>query len=167
MFLEVRLDRWKRSPGVERCPLRYHSVSIPSLLTHCSVLTARPHSEADSAGSVLFTQIFVPQNRATKSTNLPGPGDTHLPAVHEMSPLPLEQGPIGAQDDPQGAGAHGTRPSGGPASLGLLQRQRRAFFFSQSLVELHMVEIKGVAGCMVLLYFRALLLIRKQDQRQY
>lgn len=40
-------------------------------------------------------------------------------------------------------------------------------FFFQSLVELHMVEIKGVAGCMVLLYFQALLLIRKQDQRQY
>lgn len=80
--------------------------------------------------------------------------------------LPLRQGPIGAQDNPRGAGAHGTRPSGGPASLGLLWRQGRVFFF-QSLVELHMVEIKGVAGCMVLLYFQALLLIRKQDQRQY
>lgn len=73
---------------------------------------------------------------------------------------------MGAQDDPRGAGAHGTLPSGGPASLGLLWRQGRVFFF-QSLVELHMVEIKGVAGCMVLLYFQALLLIRKQDQRQY
>jgi hypothetical protein len=41
------------------------------------------------------------------------------------------------------------------------------FLFFPELVELHMVEIKGVAGCMVLLYFQALLLIRKQDQRQY
>lgn len=53
----------------------------------------------------------------------------------------------------------------GPPLLSLLWKQGR--FFSQSLVELHMVEIKGVAGCMVLLYFQALLLIRKQDQRQY
>jgi hypothetical protein len=72
---------------------------------------------------------------------------------------------MGGRDDPWGAGAHGTRPSGGPASLGRLRRQERFFF--QSLVELHMAEIKGVAGCMVLLYFQALLLIRKQDQRQY
>lgn len=47
-----------------------------------------------------------------------------------------------------------------------------AFFFpslspSKSTEALHMVEIKGVAGCMVLLYCQALLLIRKQDQRQY
>lgn len=35
---------------------------------------------------------------------------------------------MGAQDDPRGAGAHGTLPSGGPASLGLLWRQGRVFF---------------------------------------
>ena len=31
----------------------------------------------------------------------------------------------------------------------------------------HMAQIKGVAGCMLLLYCQPLLLIRKQDHRQY
>lgn len=53
---------------------------------------------------------------------------------------------------------------GPPASLGLRWRHGG---FLRSAGELHMAEIKGVAGCTVLLYFQALLLIRKQDQRQY
>lgn len=65
---------------------------------------------------------------------------------------------------------HGVRVSmvsshlGAPASPGLWWRHGG---FLRSEVELHMAEIKGVAGCTVLLYFQALLLIRKQDQRQY
>lgn len=66
---------------------------------------------------------------------------------------------------------HGVRVPTVPCHLGALLLSAccggRGGFFFQSLVELHMVEIKGVAGCMVLLYFQALLLIRKQDQRQY
>lgn len=100
-----------------------------------------------------------------KSTNLISPGGRNLPAAHEASALALRQGPIGGRDDPWGVGTRGTQPSGGPSSLGLLRSQGRFFF--QSSVELYMVEIKGVAGCIVLLYFQALLLIRKQDQRQY
>lgn len=60
----------------------------------------------------------------------------------------------------------GIQPSGGPwyfsACIG-----GKGDFFSKSMEQLHMVEIKGAAGCMVLLYCQALLLIRKQDQRQY
>lgn len=33
--------------------------------------------------------------------------------------------------------------------------------------QVHMARIKGVAGCMLLLYCQPLLLIRKQDHRQY
>lgn len=68
---------------------------------------------------------------------------------------------------PMGCSIHGIQPSGGPHFSRLAVEAREIFFFFQSLVALHMVEIKGVAGCMVLLYFQALLLIRKQDQRQY
>ena len=112
-------------------PFSFHP--LYQLLTHHSVLTARPHSKADWLGRVssVYSNI-CPQKWAVKSTNLPSPGDTYLPAVHEVSPLPFEQGLVGAQDSRQGAGAHGTRPSGGSASLGLLRRQGRFFsFFSR------------------------------------
>lgn len=60
----------------------------------------------------------------------------------------------------------GIWPSGGPSfSRPALEARKKKIF--KSTEELHMVEIKGVAGCMVLLYCQALLLIRKQDQRQY
>lgn len=61
----------------------------------------------------------------------------------------------------------GIWPSGGPSISRPGLKAREIFFFFKSTEELHMVEIKGVAGCMVLLYCQALLLIRKQDQRQY
>ncbi len=57
-----------------------------------------------------------------------------------------------------------------PLSTGLVMGSYLGdwFFFSpMSSKELHMARIKGVAGCMVLLYCQPLLLIRKQDQRQY
>lgn len=43
------------------------------------------------------------------------------------------------------------------------------FFFPlpMSSKQVHMARIKGVAGCMLLLYCQPLLLIRKQDHRQY
>lgn len=113
-------------------------------------------------------KYLSPQTTLPKPSTTPNAGTMGLPPAQEANILLLPWGPTrwGA-DSPWGAVSTVSSHLGAPTFLGWLWRQGRFFFFFQSLVALHMVEIKGVAGCMVLLYFQALLLIRKQDQRQY
>lgn len=130
-----------------------------------SVLPVTPYSKANLTGSGLFIPVFVPTTELQNHQPHPRLG-TQI-CLHLKKRLFC----FCHGDQSEGETLHGEQESmvsghlRAPAFLGRLWKQKRFFF--QSLVELHMVEIKGVTGCMVLLYFQALLLIRKQDQRQY
>lgn len=160
---------------VTSCP-RSHltkGVGQPSFLSPVSttrlarsVLSVTPHLKAKtSRGQVCLLKYLSPKPELLKPPTSPNTGDIHLPPAPEASPVAFH----GDQSEEE-------RARGGAAPmplchLGAPRSSRPAVetreVFSQSSVALHMVEIKGVAGCMVLLYFQALLLIRKQDQRQY
>lgn len=132
-----------------------------------NTLPGRPHAKPASGG--LFIQISVPPNHAAKAINHPQCWDNGFASSSrsEYSAFAMGTNQSGG-GQPMGCSIYGIQPSGGPHFSRLAVEAREIFFFFfQSLVALHMVEIKGVAGCMVLLYFQALLLIRKQDQRQY
>lgn len=120
-------------------------------------------------GSGLFTQIFVPQNRAVKTVHLThgcgGEGGQECASSWRRMSAASAVGTNQRMRRSTGCGCLWYLAIWGPpASLGLRWRHGG---FLRSAGELHMAEIKGVAGCTVLLYFQALLLIRKQDQRQY